>query len=292
MRRLTGDRFVAELSKDTPAAYRVADGETVLVETPDCHGGHVDRDGTMRPDAPGPNPSTGPIEVRGSQPGEALAVTIHEVTPANWGFIGGGGEEAGFTVIDIEDGVAIYPWGLRLPINPVVGAIGVAPPGEPVPMTTPSDWGGNLDTADVCAGATIYLPVGVPGAMLALGDVHALQGDSECCGTGIECAAEVMLTARRVKDPLWPTVHLVRDDKLMVLAHGETVDEAAWGAVDAMAKLLSKLTGLSDTEARRLLSTAGDVRISQIVNPRKTCRAIIPKEAIPEHWPFSSELSV
>jgi amidase len=122
--------------------------------------------------------------------------------------------------------------------------------------------------------------------MLALGDVHALQGDSECCGTGAECAAEVTVTVRRVREPLWPTAYLVRDDRLMVFAHGDTVDEAAWGAVAEMAKLLTQMTGLSDAESRRLLATAGEVRISQIVNPKKTCRAIIPREAIPDRWPF------
>jgi amidase len=285
--RLTRDHFVDEMNKDNPAAYSIDDGETVLVETLDCRGGYVSRaEGMMRPDPPGPNPSTGPIEVRGSQPGEALAVTIHEVMPAEWGFIGGVGEEHGFTVVEIENGVAAYPWGLRLPVSPIIGVIGVAPPGDPVPTTTPSAWGGNLDTVDVCPGATVYLPVAVPGGMLALGDVHALQGDSECCGTGIECEAEVTMTVRRVMDLLWPTTYLVRDDRLMVFAHSESLDEAAWAAVADMAKLLTKLTGLSDVESRRLLATAGEVRISQIVNPKKTCRAIIPREAIPKHWPF------
>jgi amidase len=286
MRRLKRDRFVTELSKEHGAAYTIEEGETVVVETPDCHGGYVERDGTVRPGGPGANPSTGPIEVKGSETGEALAVTIREIKPAEWGFIGGGARDARFTVIEIRDGIAIYPWGLRLPVKPVIGVIGAAPPGDPVPTTTPSDWGGNLDTVDVCEGATIYLPVAVPGGMLALGDVHALQGDSECCGTGIECAAEVTLTVERVKEPLWDSVYLRRDDRLMVFAHGDTVDEAAWGVVGAMANLLSKLTGLSELEGRRLLSTAGEVRISQIVNPKKTCRAIIPREAIPGHWPF------
>ena len=286
MRRLGRTAFVSELSRANPAAYHIDDGETVLVETPDCRGGYVTRDGILRPDSPGPNPSTGPIEIRGAMPGEAIAVTIHEVRTADWGFIGGGGEGDEVTLIDIADGVAIYPWGLRVPVDPIVGVIGVAPPGDPIPTTTPSDWGGNLDTIDVCAGATVYLPVAVPGAMLAVGDVHALQGDSECSGTGIECAAEVTLTARRVADPIWPALYLVRDNQLMLFGHGDSVDDAAWAAVEAMSKLLSKLTGLSETEGCRLLSTVGDVRISQIVNPRKTCRAIIPRDAFPEHWPF------
>jgi amidase len=286
MRRLSRDRFVDALSKDNPPAYSIEDGETVVVETQDCDGGRRGRDGVVSSWPTPPNPATGPIEVEGSEAGEALAVTIHEIAPADWGFISGGNRERA-TVVEIKQGTVRYPWGLRLPVNPIIGAIGLAPPGDPVPMTTPSDWGGNLDTTDVCAGATLYLPVAVPGAMLALGDVHALQGDSECCGTGIECEAEVTLTVRRVPDPIWDAVHLVRDDRLMLFGHGETVDDAAWAAVEAMARFLSLLTGLTETEGRRLLSTAGEVRISQIVNPKKTCRAIIPRAAIPEHWPFA-----
>jgi len=286
MRRLSRARFVLEMSKEHPAAYSIAEGERVAVETNDCHGGFVNRDGTMRPGSPGPNPATGPIEVKGSQPGEALAITIHEVKPADWGFIAGGGEGEPFTVIEMKDGLATYPWGLRLPVHPVIGVIGLAPAGDAVPNNTPSDHGGNLDTADICAGATVLLPVAIPGGMLALGDVHALQGDSECSGTGIECAAEVTLSAQRMKEPLWPCPLALRDDRLMLLASADTVDAAAWKAVEQMAKLLTKLTGLSDAQSRRLLSTAGDVRISQIVNPQKTCRAIIPRAAIPDHWPF------
>ncbi len=287
MRTLGRERYVNELSPAHPAAYEIEEGETVVVQTNDCHGGVVTREGVLPPNPPPANPATGPIEVKGAQPGEALAVTIHEVKPADWGFIGGGGEGERFTVVDLSDGIATYPWGLQLPVKPIIGVIGLAPPEGSVPNNTPSDWGGNLDTVDICAGATIYLPVAVPGGMLALGDVHALQGDGECCGTGIECAAEVTLTARRVKAPLLQSVYLVRGEQLMVLAHGDTLDEAAWGAVDVMAGLLSRLTGLTDTEARRLLSTAGDIRISQIVNPKKTCRAVIPRRAIPEHWPFA-----
>ncbi len=284
MRRLSRDHCVMTLDGANPPACSIAPGETVLVETPDCRGGHVTRQGELRPGAPGPNPSTGPIEVKGSRPGEAIAVTIHQITTGDWGFIGGGDE--GYTVVEIEEGVAVYPWGLRLPVRPIIGVIGVAPPEEAVPLSTPSDWGGNLDTVDVCAGATVYLPVAVGGAMLALGDVHALQGDSECAGTGIECEAQVTLSVRRVADPVWESVHLVRDDRFMVFGHGETLDEAAWAAVEAMARCLSRLTGLTELESRRLLSTAGEVRISQMVNPRKTCRAIIPRAAIAEHWPF------
>lgn len=289
MRRLTKERYVTAFGAENPAAYTIADGETVVVETRDCYADCVTREGVLQ-EYPGPNPATGPIAVEGSVPGEAVAVTIHEVKPADWGFIAGVEKEAKewkspFTIIEMREGKAHYPWGLVLPLDPMIGVIGVAPAGEAVPTTTPHDWGGNLDTADVKAGATIYFPVAVPGAMLALGDVHALQGDAESCGTGIECAAEVTLTARRVPQALWRCPLIVRADQLMLVASADTIDAAAWRAVEEMAGLISKLTGLNYVEARRLLSTAGDIRISQIVNPKKTCRAVMPRVALGGAWP-------
>jgi len=291
MRRLGRDHFVNDLNSANSPAYEIEDGETVVVETRDCYADCVTREGVLQ-EYPGPNPATGPIAVRGSAPGEALALTIHEVKPADWGFIAGVEREASkewrspFSIIEMHDGMAHYPWGLRLPLDPMIGVIGVAPEGQGVPTTTPHDWGGNMDTADVKAGATVFLPVAVPEAMLALGDVHARQGDGESCGTGIECSAEVTLTVRRQPEALWRCPLILREDRLMLIASADTLDAAAWRAVEEMSGLLCKIAGLSYVEARRLLSTAGDIRISQIVNPRKTCRAVIPKAAIPDHWPF------
>jgi amidase len=276
---------VYALDKAVPFAFSVADGETFVVETFDCWGGNITREGVKLRERVAPNPATGPIEVVGAQPGEALAVTIHEVKPLDWGFIAGGGDDS-FTVIDMSSGKAAYPCGRQFALDPMIGVMGVAPAGEAVPTTTPGDHGGNLDTVDIRAGSTVYFPISVSGAGFALGDIHALQGDGECGGTGIECQAEVTLTVRRVKETLWPMPLIVRDDTLMLLASGETLDEAAWKAVGEMAKLLTKLTGMPDHLMRRMLSTLGEVRISQIVNPLKTCRAVIPKAAIESVWPF------
>ena len=286
MKRLTRDRVVYALDKDIAPAFSAEDGETLLVETLDCWSGNITREGAKRQERVGPNPATGPIAITGAQPGEMLAVHIHTVVPAEWGFIAGGGEDS-FTIIEMADGQATYPGGRRFPLDPMIGVIGVAPAGEPVPTTTPGDHGGNLDTVDVRPGSTIYLPVAVPGAGLALGDVHALQGDGEVGGTGIECMAEVTLSVQRVPEAVWSTPLIVRGDRLMLLASADTLDEAAWKAVEGMSGLITKLTGLPDHLARRLLSTLGDVRISQIVNPRKTCRAIVSREVLGEAWPFA-----
>jgi amidase len=266
MRRLTGDHWVMEMSREHAPAYRIDPGERVVIETLDCYGGFVSRDGGLL-EGHLANAATGPIEIAGSQPGEALAVTIHEVAPADWGFIGGGGESTAFsvvgkfTMIEMREGQAHFPWGLTLPLAPVVGVIGLAPAGEAVPTTTPGDHGGNLDTTGIGPGTTLFLPVAVEGARLALGDVHALQGDGESGGTGVECAATVTLSAVRVAQPLSSLPYLVRDDRLAILASAQTLDEAATRAVTEMGRMLAALTGRSEVEGRRLLSVAGDVRV-------------------------------
>ena len=135
MRRLTAEHYVNEMDRRHPAAYRIEDGEQVIVETLDCEGGMVGRDGVRRPGEVRPNPATGPIEVKGVRAGEGLAVTVHEVRPAEGGFISGGGERTD-TVIEMKDGVASYPWGLRAPVDPMIGVIGLAPARDPVPTNT------------------------------------------------------------------------------------------------------------------------------------------------------------
>jgi amidase len=286
MKRLEASRFINDMSRQHAPAYSIEPGESVIVATLDCEGGRIGRDGKRLPGPPCPNPATGPIEIMGAEAGEALAVNIQKIVPADWGYIGGGGDKSNYTIIDLKDGCAVYPWGLRLPMNPMLGVIGLAPAGEPVPTITPGNHGGNLDTPEVCAGAVVFLPVAVAGGMLALGDAHALQGDGETGGTGIECQAEVTLSVARVRRPLTDVPYILHGDRLILVGSGEDLDEAARLAVEKMAKLLRDLLDISEVLARRFFSTAGDLRISQIVNPLRTCRAVVSKAALGKAWPF------
>src|SRR5215211_5636269 len=125
------------------------------------------------------NPVSGPVYVKHARPGDVLAVEILEFRPREWGW------------------TALIPgFGLLADEfhEPFPGTIGVAP-AEPGPhsIVPPSRWGGNMDTKHLRAGTTLYLPVGVEGALFSVGDTHSAQGDGEVCGTAIETAMEVSL---------------------------------------------------------------------------------------------------
>src|SRR5215217_5351598 len=148
---------------------------------------------------------TGPVAIVGAEPGDTLLVDIVEVVPAAWGWTACGPEGGSLLqdeleewvlhVWDLRDGeTAVFAPGIRVPMSPFCGVMGVAP-AEPGRHSTipPRRVGGNLDVRQLTAGATLSLPVEVPGAMFSVGDAHAAQGDGEVAGTGIEMDSIVTL---------------------------------------------------------------------------------------------------
>src|SRR5918911_1602487 len=157
------------------------------------------------------NPVSGPVYVRGAQPGDVLAVKILDFKPREWGWtalIPGFGLLADefpepwlrISQVEVEQGKVVFADGIELPYEPFPGTIGVAPaePGRHS-IVPPSRWGGNMDTKHLRVGTTLFLPVGVDGALFSVGDTHAAMGDGEVCGTAIETAMEiaVRLSVRR-----------------------------------------------------------------------------------------------
>jgi amidase len=170
---------------------------------------------------------------------------------------------------------------VRIPLRPCLGTIGVAPAGDGVSTIMPGDHGGNLDSRDVGSGTTVYLPVQVAGAGFGLGDPKAAMGDGEVCGTGIGVASRVEATFRVVRDvPLRRPV-LETDDEWMAVASAPTLDEAARIAVDDMVALITRVTGDRPEHAYMLLSVAGHLRVSQVVDPWMTARMTIGKAFVP-----------
>jgi len=269
MQRLSHAHVITRFSRNHPPVLEVEPGDTLVVETLDCWGG-LARD-ERPPDLA--NPSTGPIAVRSARPGQVLEVDILAITPGPRGFVSAEGVTR---YVDLVDGCAVFAESLRLPLQPMIGVIGVAPAeGEP-PCTHPGDHGGNLDTIDVCPGATICLPVQVAGALLALGDVHACQGDGEVSGQGIEVGSEVKLRVRLGEAPLVPRPYVFREGRLLTIASGATLEEAARTSIEDMVSVLATKLEVSRAEARMLVSLSGHVRISQIVNPLMTARVEMP----------------
>jgi amidase len=256
----------------------VAPGEPFIVETRDALDGQVREGMSEVTKSERANPATGPIAVEGVVPGQVLAIDILSIDPADKGYLTFAHRPRFFSQ---RGGLIPFAPGIRLAAEPMIGTIGVAPDEGDFGTKVPGDHGGNMDTRDVAAGATLYLTARVAGGMIALGDVHSLQGDGETSGQGIETGAEVTLRVRVLPRGLSGRPYLVRRGELMLVVSDATLDSAAGKAVEEMALVIETHSSLSYEEARMLLSLKGDVRVSQIVNPLKTVRTAVPITVVP-----------
>ncbi|MFI5041856.1 MAG: acetamidase/formamidase family protein, partial [Acidimicrobiales bacterium] len=190
-----------------PPALVVAPGDELTLELFDASGGQIgpDDDATAlgRLDFGTVNPCTGPVFVEGLAAGDELVVTILAIATGDWawtanipgfGLLADDFPEPRLWISTVRDGIVTTPTGLDIPARPMIGTIGVAPArSEPAPLLVPTNAGGNMDIAQLGAGATLHLPVEVTGGLLSAGDTHAVQGDGEVCGTGAEASATVHL---------------------------------------------------------------------------------------------------
>ncbi|MBT2582729.1 acetamidase/formamidase family protein [Planococcus sp. ISL-109] len=270
---------------------RVADGETVKINTFDCFKNQIqsaDQEvSAINWDQV--NPATGPIFIEGAAPGDVLKVTIEEleigeqgvmVTGPELGVMGHRMEAMESKIIPIKNGKALFNDRLHLPLNPMIGVIGVAPEGEPVSCGTPGAHGGNMDTKLITKGATLYFPVAVDGALFALGDFHAAMGDGEISVSGIEVPGSAtvhfdVIKGSRLKHPL-----LQNGDGLAFLVSAMTLDEAVSVAVEEMIDLLQPQSELTISEMTMLMSAAGETQISQVVDPLVTARFFVPNHVL------------
>ena len=152
----------------------------------------------------------------------------------------------------------------------MVGVIGTAPSGEAASTQLPGEHGGNLDIRDLGAGSTLYLPVGVPGALLSIGDIHALQGDGETVICALEVSGEVRVKLDVLKNRGdIPTPFLLTPTHYLTTSADPSLDLAGITAARKMHEFLIRHTDLDDAQCAMLLSLAGNLRISQVVNPAK-----------------------
>ena len=271
-----------------PAAARVRPGGDVAVDLHCCSHGAVTRDVSTAPErfyealeyTPG-MPVTGPIDVVGAEPGDTLLIEVREITvaPQAWtmalkdrGVLGSRIQTGESRVLPIEGNTIAFGRSVRLPIRPMIGSIGTAPGGEAIRAGKPGPHGGNMDCRLIGAGSSVLLPVLVPGAHLALGDLHAVMGDGEVGCAGAEVAGAVVLGLRLLRSLDMPLPFVLTVDKAVTVFSADTLDQAATGAVERMASFLTTHAGLSLPDAAMLLSLAGDLRVCQVVNALKTCR--------------------
>ncbi|HEY6608850.1 MAG TPA: acetamidase/formamidase family protein, partial [Candidatus Limnocylindria bacterium] len=229
---------------------------------------------------------TGPVAVEGAEPGDTLQVDLLDFEPAEWGWtasIPGFGLLADdfpdahlkITQLPAEGPVEFWP-GIRLPIAPFCGELGVAPETGPLSTIPPDLHGGNMDTRHLVAGSTLFLPIFHAGARFSIGDGHATQGDGEVSGTAIETPmrALVRLTVRKDLHLTGPEF-IAAPDPHAALRNGERyatdgigpdLMQAARDALQRMIEWLGREHGLDPMQAYLLASVAIDLRISEIVD--------------------------
>jgi acetamidase/formamidase len=259
-------------------------------------------------------PLCGPVWVEGAEPCDALRVDILDVRIADWGWTA---ILPGFGLLADEfPEPALRIWaldpqelrpaqfapGVRVPLKPFAGVMGVAPVEEGQHSSVvPRRVGGNIDTRDLSAGAALFLPVEVPGALFSCGDGHAAQGDGEVCGTAIETAVTLTLRLDLVKAAALPGPRFIAprpvtghvDGKGYDVTMGVSPDlmEAARSATRDMVDLLCASRSLSRVDAYMLCSTCGDLRLSEVVDrPNWVVSMYLPRILFDQaEWPASAQ---
>ena len=200
--RLSRDQVIWAFGPDLEPVLEVEPGETVVFETNDCFTGQIrsEDDLVTEIDLERINSATGPVAVKGAEPGDSLVAEILEVRPIEWGvatLIPGFGQlidqvrSPVTRMFRVEDGWIEMNERVRFRARPMVGVVGVATDGDTLSNGLAGRHGGNLDDHLHGKGARIYFPVRQPGGMFAVGDMHASMGDGEICFTGVEIAGEV-----------------------------------------------------------------------------------------------------
>ncbi|MEM3004968.1 MAG: acetamidase/formamidase family protein, partial [Candidatus Bathyarchaeia archaeon] len=288
-RRLSATQVSYTFSPTTEPSYHVRSGDTLVVETPDCFGGVIksEQDTHDVLDLERVNGVVGPIYVEGANPGDCLKVKIRSIritsrtgvmmTIPGFGLLKESIKTGKTKICRISKNRIVFKDGLMIPLSPMIGTIGVAPERETVSTITPSAHGGNLDAKDVKAGSSVYFPVFVKGALLGLGDCHATMGDGEVCVTGVEVPAQVTLKVEVIGGFKLFRPIIESENEWMTLGSAATLEEAARQATEDMLNIVKQKLGMGDEEAYMFLSAAGDLRISQVVNPQKTVRMALSK---------------
>ncbi|MCL2226611.1 MAG: acetamidase/formamidase family protein [Oscillospiraceae bacterium] len=289
MQRVSKDTFIYAMSaKNKPAAH-VEPGTQVLFETWDAlHGQLQTADaGFESLDWDCVNPATGPIYINGAEPGDVLSVKIESIEVSGAGIVlcGAGMGVMGHAlqghctkIVPIKDGLVHFSDAIKLPLNKMIGVIGTAPKSGEIPCGVPDLHGGNMDCKEIREGATVLLPVNVPGALLAIGDLHAVMGDGEIGVTGVEVAGSVTVTVDIFKGKALQLPMIRNDSHVMTLASDEDLDKAVDMSVANMISFLTESEGFSPEDAVMLTSLVADVRICQVVDPKKTVRVEFPRE--------------
>lgn len=238
---------------------------------------------------PGPHFLTGPVAIQGALPGDVLEVEILEVrlrSAYGWMMIepGSGALPDEFPYLrkklihlDQPNMMAEFAPGIRIPVRPFFGSLGLAPWSGRLHSAPPSYAAGNLDNKSLVAGTRLFIPVQAPGALFSVGDGHAAQGDGEVCVTAIETnlTGVFRFTVRKNLKLRWPRAET--PTHIITMGLHESLDEAARRATKEMIDYLTTERGLSRDDAYMLTSAAADLHVTQVVDGVKGVHAMLPK---------------
>jgi acetamidase/formamidase len=293
----------------------IAPGSALSTWTFDCFGGRVRSAADVVSQVCDPaylNPQTGPFHVEGAEPGDTLAVHFVSIEPrfawgvsANIPLFGSlvatpttamlnapMDERTWYYELDLDQRLVRYaaldsPFTVDLPLDPMHGTVGVAPPlGEARSSLTPGSWGGNMDTPEMRAGVTCYLGVNVEGALFSFGDGHARQGEGETCGVAVETAMDTIVIVDLVKGVYtdWPRIET--DDYLVSTGSTKPLEDAFRIAHADLVGWVGAEVGLSPLDAYQLVTQAVESPVANVVDTVYTMTAKMPKRYLPGASPY------
>lgn len=315
------DVYFHETDEDAPASSlvftfggvepvaSVKPGTTISTSTLDCFAGLVRSSSDLPSQVLDPrflNPQTGPFYIEGAEPGDTLAVHFVSIEPRHtWGvsttvpFFGAltASRDTSLLHPALPELTWIYELDttsrtvhyqalesdlhLPLPMDPMHGTVGVAPPlAEVRSSLTPGSWGGNMDTPEMRAGVTCYLGVNVPGALLSFGDGHARQAEGETCGVAVECAMDSVITVDLIKhqETTWPRIE--SDDYLMTTGSAKPLEDAFRIAHTEMVRWVSALHGISEMDSYQLVSQIALSPVANVCDTVYTMVCKVPKSML------------
>lgn len=293
------------IGSHTPV-LRIADGDTVVTSTVDARGADASGKQVTQPG----NPMTGPFYVEGAQPGDTLVVKLEKLRPNRPN--GWTRKVVAANVVDPsytqhlpwpDDANALATWAVdndartvtlidpvdtklgkwTVPLEPMVGCFGVAPSrGQAINTGTSGEYGGNMDYRGFAEGVTVYFPVAVEGALFHIGDGHAVQGDGEIVGTGVEISFDVQFTVhvQKGKTITWPRGE--NDDYIFTVGNARPLDQCVQHATTEMLRWLQSDYGLDAYGAHIFMGQAVQYDLGNIFDPAFTMVCKVPKRLLPK----------
>lgn len=296
----------------------VRPGATISTSTLDCFAGLVRSTSDLPSRVLDPrflNPQTGPFYIEGAQPGDTLAVHFVSIEPRyTWGVSTTvplfGALTASRDTALLHPALPEMTWiyeldtaerlvhyralesdlSLPLPMDPMHGTVGVAPPLSEVRSSlTPGSWGGNMDTPEMRAGATCYLGVNVEGALFSFGDGHARQAEGETCGVAVECAMDSVIRVDLIKGQETPWPRIESDDYLMTTGSAKPLEDAFRIAHTEMVRWVAALLGISEMDSYQLVSQIALSPVANVCDTVYTMVCKVPKSMLGEVSAYSGK---